>query len=90
MIYQGLKVRREAVGWTYKPVLAKLARYVVFGCLVFRTGKDLLGRADFYNSSLVEKGCLVAATSGLMHVMRYDHDSVLRLQLENQIFDASG
>ena len=61
---------------------------VVFGVLLFGFGEQLLGVTHLDQVALIEEGGHVADTGRLLHVVSDDDDRVVRLELEDQVFDA--
>src|SRR5215213_3758016 len=79
---------------------ADLAGHVCLGPLVARVGEDPLRVVEFDHAAGAvllfgvqldrEEGRLVGHARSLLHVVRHDHDRVVLLELEHQIFDLPG
>src|ERR1700694_5574088 len=63
---------------------------VILGSLFRRIGKYLRSPSKFNQSPEIKEGGVIGATAGLLHVVRHDHDRVLRFELVDQLLDLCG
>ena len=53
-------------------------------------GEDLVGGVELDHLAVEEEAGVLSHARGLLHVVSHDDDSVLRLQLEDEVFDLGG
>src|ERR1700694_574596 len=67
--------------------LAEPTGDVLFGQLLLRRHEDIVGLVVFDQPSEHEEGGSIGYASGLLHVVRDDHDRVILFEIVNQLFD---
>src|SRR5260370_34407013 len=88
LISRSLLVSRSSSSIKWRIIsLSETAGDIIFGLLLSRLVEDYPGCIEFDELAEKEKACIIGDASGLLHVMRDDHDGTVFLQLEWKLLD---